>query len=243
MNWLLGGAILLAVGITLHRLLRLGEVRSPRPRGLVPLCPECEAIFQPVALEVETQAAILGISLNEAFDERDAQHAEMAWRLVKLSSGHWERLAEVVNDLVQVLLSRLPRARTLVLARTVAADLFKTRPVFDNVRLHEFLDQLVFSSRGRFHLQVRLLRRTVGTLTREFRHTFRYGERTLDCSPEVWERLDSYFHDLDIISKETLLALRTLLACLPATAVEDVAADLHALLQRGVRVTAGPADR
>ncbi|MBZ5562956.1 MAG: hypothetical protein LAP13_11130 [Acidobacteriia bacterium] len=241
MGWLLGGVILLGVGLGLRRLLSQAAP-SPRARGMVPLSPDREAIYRPVALEAETQAAILGIALNDAFDERDAQHAEMAWRLVQLSAGEWDRLGELVTGLLEVLSKRLATARTVVPARTPGSDLFKSRVVIDHVRLHELLDQLVFSSRRRFQLQIRLLRGAVTTLSAEFRRTYRYGEQTRDCSTEVWTRLDLYFHDLDLVAKQALLALRALMACVPAEAVEVLAGDLRALLQRRTQVSSVSVD-
>ncbi len=243
MSWLFGAITLVAVGVGLRRLLAGPATRAPHTRGMVPLSPERETVYGPLALEAETQAAILGISLNDAFDERDAQHAEMAWRLVQLSAAEWDRLEELVMGLLEVLSRRLATAPTVVPARTPGADLFKSRVIIDNVRFHELLDQLVFSSRRRFQLQIHLLRGGVTTLTTEFRRTYRYGERTRDCSPEVWERLDLYFHDLDLLVKQTLLSLRALLTCVPDDAVKVVAADLRALLQRRVHISSLSVDK
>lgn len=237
MSWLLGAIALLVVGLGLRLLLWSPAPRGPHSRGMVPLTPERVTLYNPVALEAETQAAILGISLNDAFNERDAQHADMAWRLVQLSAAEWDRLAELVMGLLEVLSRGMATARTVVPARTPGADLFKSRVVIDNVRLHELLDQLVFSSRRRFQLQIHLLRSGVTSLTTEFRRTYRYGERTRDCSPEVWTRLDLYFHDLDLLTKQTLLSLRALLACMPDEALRVVGVDLRALLQRRVHVS------
>jgi hypothetical protein len=49
--------------------------------------------------------------------------------------------------------------------------------------------------------------------------------------------LDLYFHDFDLIAKETLLAFRSLLACQSPEGVRGMAADLQDLLDRGVRVS------
>ncbi len=241
MGWLLGGIVLVGVGVGLRRLLSRAAP-SPEARGMVPLTSDRESIYRSVALEAEAQAAILGIALNDAFGERDEQHADMAWRLVQLSAGEWNRLGEVVTGLLEVLSRGLSKARAVVPARTPGSDLFKSRVVIDHVRLHELLDQLVFSSRRRFQLQIRLLRGAISTLNAEFRRTYRYGAQTRDCSPEVWTRLDFYFHDLDLITKQALLALRSLLACLPPEAVGTFAADLHALLHRHVMVSSPSAD-
>jgi hypothetical protein len=139
---------------------------------------------------------------------------------------------------LNTLAKHLTRARLAVPARSISADLFKSRAMIDHVRLHEFLDQLVFSARLRFQLHVRLLHQATLTLTTEFHHTCRYVERTEDRSSEVWGRLDFYFHDFDLIAKETLLALRALLSCLSQEALAEFASDLNVLVQHGVRTPA-----
>jgi hypothetical protein len=105
------------------------------------------------------------------------------------------------------------------------------------VGLYEFLDQVLFSSKQRYSLRLRVLFRICTILSKEFRRTCYEGERALDSSPEVWNRLDLYFHDFDLIAKETLLAFRSLLACQSPEGVRGMAADLQDLLDRGVRVS------
>jgi hypothetical protein len=51
----------------------------------------------------------------------------------------------------------------------------------------------------------------------------------------AWNRLDRDLHDLDLISKEILLTLRSFLACLPDSAARQFAAELRPVLERGVR--------
>src|SRR5713226_2965533 len=97
MKWLLGGLVLCLVGSALRRVLRLNH-EEPRHRvGLIPLSADRDALYQPIALEVETQAAILGISLNDAMEERNSGHDEIAKRLVRLAASEWDRLAELVT--------------------------------------------------------------------------------------------------------------------------------------------------
>jgi hypothetical protein len=110
--------------------------------------------------------------------------------------------------------------------------------MIDYVRTHELLEQLVFRSKLRFQLQLRMLRRAAETLSMEFRRAYRYADRTQDRPPELWNRLDFYFHDFDLIAKETLLSFRTLLLHLPHSSLPGFAADLRSLLQRGVRSAA-----
>jgi hypothetical protein len=237
MRWLIAGLTLAAVALILRRILRM-DAKEKIPAGVMGFLREdVRNIFQPVAQEIKTHTAILGITLNEAFGEREAGRPEMAWHVVRLTVGEWERLTELVVGLQGLLAKFLPATQGVVVVRRIAVGHFKSRAVIDNVALYEFLDQVLFSSKRRFALQLRLLFRTSGILSKEFRNACREGERTLDSSEELWTRLDYYFHDFDLITKETLLAFRTLLICQTAEAAQELALDLQTLLQRGKRVS------
>ncbi len=243
MRWLIAGLVFALVALFLRRILDMGARGKAHGSGLGGLRGDLQAIYQPVAQEIETQTTILGITLNEAFGEREAERQEMAWHVVRLALGEWERLTELVTGVQSVLAKFLPATPGIVIVRRVAVGHFKSRVVIDNVALYEFLDQILFSSKGRFALKLRVLFRTSSLLRREFRRTCREGERTLDCSSEVWNRLDYYFHDFDLIAKETLLAFRTLLACQSPEGAQELALDLQVLMDRGTRVSVAPSDR
>lgn len=240
MTWLLGGLVLVAVGAALRRVLRLDAELKGGGKGLAPLDPDRQAIYNPVALEVETQAAILGISLNDAFEERDSGHLEIAWRLVRLSAGEWNRLGEIVAVLLKALARHMSVAHGVVPFRSILAYRFKSDAMINYIRLHELLDQLVLGSSLRFQLHLRVLRRAAETLTEEFRRMCRYADRTGESLEELWKQLDLYFHDFDLVAKEGLLALRALLVCLPQSALADLEADLWSVVQRSVRTTSAP---
>ncbi len=243
MRWVLGGITLLVMGAALRRLLHLNGQTSRRPRWLVPLSEDRDAVYQPIALEVEAQAAILAVSLNDAMEERDSGNDEIAWRLVRLAACEWDQLAEIVAILLNTVLTHMPAARVVLPVRNMLAHRFKSQIMVDYVRMHELLDQLVFRSRLRFQLHIRVLRRAMETLTAEFRRTHLYAQRTQDRSTRLWNQLDLYFHDFDLITKETLLAFRAFLTSLPNVAVTDFAADLESLVRRGVRTTSVPSGR
>jgi hypothetical protein len=243
MKWALGVLLLFLIGVLLRWILRLGRPALVRPGGLAPLGAEREPIFQPTAQEIETQAAILGISLNDAIEERDAGQPEMAWRMVRLAVSEWDRLAEILALLCSAMGRHLPGARAVFPVRSVAAHNFKSRVMVDYVRTHELLDQLVFRPKSRFQLHLRMLRRAAEMLSAEFRRAYRYADRTGDRPPELWDRLDFYFHDFDLVSKETLLAFRALLLCLPHSNLAPLATDLTVIMRHGVRSTTLSADR
>jgi hypothetical protein len=235
MEWVLGASVLFLLGVLLRWILRLDRPDGQDARGRVTLGPDREVIFQPIAQEMETQATILGISLNDAINERDAGQPEIAWRLVRLAASEWDRLAEILRLLSKVLADHVANARVVIPTRSVTAHHFKSRVMIDYLRMHELLDQLVFRSKLRFQLHLRMLRRAADTLSTEFRRAYRYADRTEDRPPELWNRLDYYFHDFDLITKETLLAFRALLFCLPHSDLAGLAADLKPLVRHGVR--------
>jgi hypothetical protein len=242
MEWMVGILILVGVGFLLRRLLWTKSPVHRAPAGLVPLGSERRAVYDGFAPEVEARIAMLGISLNDAFEERDAGRHDMAWRMLRLSAAEWDGMAKIITSLLDALAKHLPDAQVVVIPRSIHAHRFMSKPMVDYVRMHELLDQLVFSSRRRYQLQLRLLRRAAEIVTGEFRRTYRRAERTDDQSREVWNQIDLYFHDFDLITKEAVLAFHALLACLPRSVLPKLSLELNALLHGRVRTRSLPVE-
>jgi hypothetical protein len=236
MHWILGSITLIVVGTVLRRILRLDCPPLPKHHGLIPLDRNREMAYNPVACEIETRTTILGVSLNDAIEERDNGNNEMAWRLARLAACEWERLAGLLTILLNSLNEHLPEIQMAFPVRRVASSHFKSRTMSDYVRMHELLGQFVFRPRLRFQLQLRVLRRAVETLTSEFQRECHLGEQSAEeSSLDYWRRLDIFFHDFDLITKETLLALRAFLVCLPDTSVGAFGMEVQAIAHKGVR--------
>ena len=242
MEWVFGGLILVAFGAVLRRVLRMNS-DEPKPSGPVPLGLAREAIYRPIALELETQAAILGISLNDAFEERDSGHPDNAWCLVQLSTSEWGRLAEIVVVLLKTVNEYMPLARVAVPVRSLATQHFKSRIMVELMRTHELVQQLVFRSKLRFQLHVRTLRRAAETVTADFSQEYQAADGAQSQSPDLWRLLDLEAHDFDLITKETLLAFRAFLPCLRDSDLPRFAAELKAVMPRGVRAVSVAVER
>jgi len=234
-RWLSGGVVFLCVGFVMRRLLGLD---APGRRGFLPLDGEREHLYQTIVLELQTQAAILAVSLNDAIEEYDSGNHEIAWRLLGLTTAEWNRLAEILRVLLGVVTEYLPLAGVVVPIRSIAPRYFKSETMIDYVRLHEWLDQFLWRTRLRFHLQVRVLRHAVEALTRDF---LRMQPQSYPPPTGLWSQLDRHFHDFDLITKEILLAFRTFLASLPEHAVSDFGSALLPILERSVRAAPAPA--
>jgi len=224
----------MVAGLVLRHVLRFDDQAS-RDAAEKPLSPALECIYIPVSREVETQTAILSIALNDAINERNAGRREIAWRLVSIAASEWERVAEIVPALLDAMQKNMPQVDAMVPYRGIVARRFKSQAMIDFLRMHELLDRLVYRSKMRFSLQIHILRRAALTLTTEFGRAYHYGERTEDRPPEIWQRLDVFSHDFDLVSKEALMAFRAFLVCLPPSALDAFAADLEPILRRSVR--------
>lgn len=211
---------------------------GPQPRSLTRLSLEREKIYQPVAHEIETQTAILGVALNDALGERKSGDSDNAWRLVRLAACQWDRVAEITITILNVITDNLPYAQPMVNVRNVNASRFRSPAMIDFAGMQEALDHSVFRSKIRYQIHIRVLRRAVETLTLEFRGCFRAAEKMQESRPEMWISLDPAFHDLDLITKESLLAFRGLLIALPDAALSALLSDLKSVITPHARPSA-----
>jgi len=237
MKWFVGVVILATVGVMLRRLLRL-DTGTPTVRAsLLALPPELQTLYTPLAQEIETHTAIVGISLNDAFGERQANRLGMARRMVRLALGEWDRLAELLAGLQTALSRFLPASPRIVPIRRVSVSNFRSRGARDGAGLYEFLDQIFFSSKSRYSLRLRLLFRISSLVRLEFKRACREVETSFEPSDQLWASLDYYSHDFDLAAKETLLAFRALLLSLPPEAASALADEVRQAFERGVRVS------
>jgi hypothetical protein len=148
--WALGGVTLVVFGLILRRVLGLDRAEGESLRGWVRLTADRESGYQSIALEIEAQAFILGVSLNDAVEEGDSGKPEFTWGLVGLVDCEWRRLVQAVTGLLIGLAKYMPVARVVVPVRNIAAHYFKSPSRVDYPRMHEEFDQLVFRYKARF---------------------------------------------------------------------------------------------
>ncbi len=233
MGFLLGGLVLLISGLILRRFLGLSGVSRKCAWLEERLSREQAALFTPFSTEVETQATIISVSLNDAIDECNAGHDQAAWRLVQISAGEWRRVAAILTGLLELLQRNLPRADSMIAYRGMVVRRFKSPAMAEYLRMYHFLEMVVFRSHMRFRLQVRTLKGALAALTREFTRAYQYGDQTGDRLPELWHRLDIFTHDFDLLTKEALMATRAMLASLPPEDLPQFAAAMKACLAAG----------
>lgn len=230
MYWVMGSAVLLAMGMFLRRVLGLGATIRRRP---ICLEPEQKSFCEAVAEEVQCRSEILACLLNDVIGELKAGHCENAPELLDLFEAEWTSLAELLNAILQNVAEYLPLAHIVIPVRSMVPAHFRSDVMIDYLRLHELVDQFLFRTKLRFHLQVRVLRHAVDILTADFHRAEAKKHLSPAFSRALWSRMDRDYHDFDLIAKRTILAFGKFVSWLPQSAATGLVQSLRPMLDRG----------
>jgi hypothetical protein len=226
--WLLWVGAPAGFGVFLRRLLKLSpSVRKTRFSETRQRLCEVTSVF------LDTELAMLAVLLNDAIEASIAGNAQTAEGLLQLTLSQWNRLASILVALLREIAKYLPAACIASPVPTTMTEHFRSDPMLDYARLHKRLSHFLLRTRPRFALQVRMLRDAVELLTADFR-----SESGASPAPESgvmqWERFDRDFYDFDILTKKVMLAFDFFSACLPESAVGQLAFDVRPLLRHAL---------
>ena len=240
MLWILELGILLVLAVVLRRTLHMGqnavhEKANPRFRR-----PANNPLCSSLLSEIDAHSAILGVVLNDAINELATGSPEIARSMLGIFNSERERLVELIINLQNLSLKYLPTVQYPVETRPLEPVSFRSEPVTEILQRHGVLEQFVFRSKLRFQLQLRLLRRATALLNESFeevRHRTGTGDENF---LSTLSQLDLYYHDLDLLTKETILGFSEELAALPDTVLEEMAVEISVLTSRNT-VAVAPA--
>ena len=182
--------------------------------------------------EMDTHSTILGVVLNDAIEELASGNDDIARRMLNVFDTERERLVELIINLQNLSLKYLPTTQYPVETRSLDPVSFRSQPVSEFFTRHGVLDQFVFRAKLRFQLQLRLLRRATVLLNESFEELKLQAETEVLAFGRRLAQMDLYFHDLDLLTKETLLGFSTELASIPEDLLEDMAAEILVLTSR-----------
>jgi hypothetical protein len=232
MVWVFEFGILAVVAVVLRRALHMGKTSAPREATPRFRRPANNPLCSLLSSEIDTHTSILGVALNDAIDELTAGKTETARLMLGVFNSERERLVELVIDLQNLSLKYLPTVQLPIEGRSLDPGSFRSEPVSEFLRSHNALEQFVFRSKLRFQLQLRLLRRATALLNESIEEAICSSAADIAAFGATLAQLDLYFHDLDLLSKETLLGFSTELASLPGDVLEEVSAEIAALTNR-----------
>ncbi len=243
MIWLWEGGTLLLVGLVLRHALHMGRHYGSANALAKRSTPRIDPIYTPLISEIEAHITILGVSLNDAFEEAKAGRYEAARCMVSIFASESNRLTGLIQALLQLAVSYLPVVELPIPVRNLDAHRFRSGTMIEFVRFQGFLDQFVFRAKLRFQLHLRLQRRAIGLLSEEFQRMRVKTEEDNEHLIHTLTQFDLYFHDLDLLAKETLLSFRSELSCLPEKALADIEVELEDLVGCGVLKPLSPVTR
>jgi hypothetical protein len=232
MLWVFEIGVLLVVGAALRRILHMGKNKAPIEAALRFRRPANNPLCSSLVSEIDTHTTILGVVLNDAIGKLASGNAEIARRMLNVFDSERERLVELVINLQNLSLKYLPTTQYPVETRSLDPESFRSQPVSAFFNRHGVLEQFVFRAKLRFQLQLRLLRRATVLLNESFEELKLQTETEVQAFGRTLAQLDLYFHDLDLLTKETLLGFSTELASIPPDLLEDMAAEILVLTSR-----------
>lgn len=240
MLWIFEIGILLVLAVVLRRILHMGENAVPEKVSPRFRRPANNPLCSPLLSEVDAHTAILGVVLNDAINELASGNPEIALRMLGVFNSERERLVELVINLQNLSLKYLPTVQYPIDARSLDPVSFRSEPVTAILKRHGVLEQFVFRSKPRFQLQLKLLRRATALLNESFEEVRRRAGQNADSFHSILSQLDLYYHDLDLLTKETILGFSEELAALPDDVLEDMAVEISVLTSRNT-VASAPA--
>lgn len=232
MVWIFEVGILLVVAVALRRVLHMGrrdvrQKQAPHFRR-----PANNPLCSPLASEIEGHTTILGVLLNDVIEEQNSGNVEVARRMLTVFDSERERLVELIVNLQNLSLKYLLAIQYPINTRLLNHEAFRSHLISDFVKRHGGLEQFIFRSKLRFNLQLRLMRRATALLNESFEELKTETKTTATSLDWALLQIDLYFHDLDLLAKETLLGFNEELAGLPASVRQEIATEISALTTR-----------
>ncbi len=228
------GGVLTIVGFALRRALGMRGFGHSKKAKTQRRKPQTDPVYLPLASEIEARTTILAVSLNDAFEECKAGRFDAAISMLGIFATEWTRLTDLVDATQHVALRHLPMVTQPIPVRDLKSKHFRSGTMTEFVKFHGFVDQFVFRPKLRFQLGLRLQRQAIALLSEEFQRTYSKAEEDGALLGYILAQLDLYFHDMDRLAKETLLAFRAELACLPENTLPSVNEEVQDIVSRGV---------
>ncbi len=243
MLWVIEFGSLLVVAFVLRRVLHMGQKAPSQESGPRFRRPRNNPACLPLASEIEAHTAILGVVLNDVIAEQGSGHREACRTMLNLFDSERERLVDLVISVQNLSLKYIPSVQYPLEPRKLDPGAFLSKPVSEFIAGHVMLEEFVFRSKLRFQLHLRLLRRASALLNESFeviRHDLSADSILFDCAlPQI----DVLFHDLDRLTKETLLGFSAELAGLPDQEKKAMVAEVSVLTSRNSVLSTASAQR
>jgi len=201
-----------------------GSIRPPLARGSSveqdwrTWLPEEQAgVFRKNVQKLESNYAMLSISLNEAIELRRERHLGKSLQAVQVSASLCPLLTDLLGGLLHALYEHAKHYGTIPNAAPLNPANFQGQKSQKSARMNSLLNHVLLSHRLQFLHKLSTLGEMVEDLGKDYRvSATELSEGTSADPRRMWEAVDADHYDLNTCLREAIVLLKSFLLVLPA---------------------------
>jgi hypothetical protein len=201
-----------------------GSIRPPLARGSSveqdwrAWLPEEQAgVFRKNVQNLESNYAMLSISLNEAIELRQERHLGKSLQAVQVSASLCPLLTDLLGGLLRALYEHAKHYGTIPNAAPLNPANFQGQKSQKSARINNLLNHVLLSHRLQFLHKLSTLGEMVEDLGKDYRVSAAELSEGSSADPRrMWEAVDADHYDLNTCLREAIVLLKSFLLVLPA---------------------------
>jgi hypothetical protein len=201
-----------------------GSIRPPFARGSSveqdwrAWLPEEQAVvFRKNVQNLESNYAMLSISLNEAIELRQESHLGKSLQAVQVSASLCPLLTDLLGGLLRALYEHAKHYGTIPNAAPLNPANFQGKKSQKSARINSLLNHVLLSHRLQFLHKLSTLGEMVEDLGKDYRVSAAGLSEGSSADPRrMWEAVDADHYDLNTCLREAIVLLKSFLLVLPA---------------------------
>jgi hypothetical protein len=180
--------------------------------------PEDQAVvFHKNVQKLESNYAMLSISLNEAIELRQERHLGKCLQAVQVSASLCPLLTDLLGGLLRALYEHAKHYGTIPNAAPLNPANFQGQKSQKSARMNSLLNHVLLSHRLQFLHKLNTLGEMVEDLGKDYRvSAAELSEGTCADPRRMWAAVDADHYDLNTCLREAIVLLKSFLLVLPA---------------------------
>jgi len=180
------------------------------------LSEEKALVFHKQVHELESDYAMLSVSLDEAIELRQLGHLGKSLQALGITSGLCTLLTQTLAGLLHALSEHAKHYGTIPNAAPLDPANFQGQKGQRSARMSGMLNRVLLSHRLQFLHKVSTLEEMVGELGNDFRHAADDLVEGFSVNPKkMWAEVDANHYDLNTCLREAIVVFKSFLIALP----------------------------
>ena len=190
------------------------------------LSPACEKTFRQARSQIETNASMVEVAIDEAMEIRQLGDMDEALRFLSIGGEVIERFTPSLLSLLKLMVkfSRMMSAITPV--NPIVPHDFHMAELTSLAYLNQILHQILVSARQRFRLKLYILGKGVSIASRYLIERIKNVINRRSAVDQEWDEIVGIERDFRRLSQESVQSFRGLLEALSQDAAKELARTL-----------------